>query len=340
MINDIQATITDFEQRDKRTDFYRLEIADLEGNDCVLAGSVLDGAALTELGQALQARFPSITFDLERVTVLSQTVPRMAIVSVNTTAVLSNPSWASETMSEVLNGWSVEILMERERWAFTRQADGYLGWVYRPYLMETAVSPPTHMVYEPISLLYAQPDADAELVGRVFSGTAVFVTKQSGQWLHIELAGGLSGWILQTHARRLADLPTDTSARRETIITNARRLMGVPYLWGGGTANGLDCSGFSQMLYRLAGVTIPRDADMQFDAGMPVEPSFEPGDLLYFGGSKDGHRAISHVGISLGGWQMIHASRGRNGVYIDDVQVATWLMDMYLGARTFLVGGE
>jgi cell wall-associated NlpC family hydrolase len=86
----------------------------------------------------------------------------------------------------------------------------------------------------------------------------------------------------------------------------------------------------------LVGVSLPRDADMQFNAGRPVEPPFQPGDLLFFG--RDGHhRAISHVGMSLGRWRIIHSSRTRNGVYVDDVQAAEWLRGIFVGARSFLI---
>ncbi|MEZ4518977.1 MAG: NlpC/P60 family protein [Chloroflexota bacterium] len=94
-------------------------------------------------------------------------------------------------------------------------------------------------------------------------------------------------------------------------------------------------------MHKLAGVAIPRDADQQFAAGEPVEPPFQTGDLLYFGGSG-GHRPISHVGVSLGtdydpeGWQMIHSSRSRNGVYPDDIQAVDSLRDSFRGARRFL----
>ncbi len=336
MFNQIQKMLVTFSQWDKRTDFCKLETAVIKENKCTLTGSLLDENTLTKVNKKLQLAFPTITFDFRNVNILSQPVPLMLSVGTNATSVMSNTSWGSELMSEVLNGWTVEVLMEQERWAFTRQSDGYLGWVYRPYLTETAVLPTTHMLYTPITLLRTQPTANSELVGRAFGGTAVSATDQTGQWLQLQLAGGLSGWILQDDARPLHMQPSGTDERRETIITNAHNLIGIPYLWGGGTAHGLDCSGFSQLLYRLAGVTIPRDADMQFAAGTPIEPPFDAGNLLYFGGEKNGHRIVSHVGISIDGWQMVHASRSRNGVYIDNVHKTPSLMDMYLGARSFL----
>jgi cell wall-associated NlpC family hydrolase len=82
---------------------------------------------------------------------------------------------------------------------------------------------------------------------------------------------------------------------------------------------------------------------MQYDAGQPVEPPFQPGDLLFFGGdggglpaSRSAGRSITHVGISLGGWRIVHSSRARNGVYEDDVQAVEGLRERFVGARTFL----
>lgn len=157
----------------------------------------------------------------------------------------------------------------------------------------------------------------------------------------VTLAGGLTGWLPAADLRALTAMPADEAMRRSQLVADARRFTGVPYLWGGSTALGIDCSGFAQMLHRLIGVTIPRDADMQFDAGKPinstlsaVEGPFQPGDLLFF--SEGDRRKITHVGVSLGGWRMIHSSRSRNGVYEDDVQAAAHLREGFVGARAFL----
>src|SRR3989442_1574352 len=77
----------------------------------------------------------------------------------------------------------------------------------------------------------------------------------------------------------------------------------------------------SFLLHRLSGYPIPRDAALQFPAGRVVDPPYTMGDLLFFHSDSDPNR-ISHVGISTGGWNMIHSSRSRNGVYEEDVQAS------------------
>ena len=119
------------------------------------------------------------------------------------------------------------------------------------------------------------------------------------------------------------------------MIADARRLFGVYYLWGGNSAFGTDCSGLTFLLHRLSGYAIPRDAALQFPAGSVVEPPFKMGDLLFFRSDSDANR-IGHVGISTGGWNMIHSSRSRNGVYEEDVQASENLTRTFAGAKCFV----
>jgi cell wall-associated NlpC family hydrolase len=92
----------------------------------------------------------------------------------------------------------------------------------------------------------------------------------------------------------------------------------------------------AQLLHRWVGInTLPRDADLQYEAGKKIEPPFQPGDLLFFG-EKGEKRSITHVAISMGNWRIIHSSRSHNGVYIDDVQEVEHLRDSFIGAATFL----
>ena len=167
-----------------------------------------------------------------------------------------------------------------------------------------------------------------------------------GEWAQVTLAGdpaaplrpGLAGWVLTADLRPLADLPADAAGRRAQIVADAARFTGVPYLWGGVSAFGIDCSGYAQLLHRLAGVIIPATRINSSTAGWPVAFPFQPGDLLFFGEGAGEARKITHVAISLGGWRILHSSRSRNGVQEDDVQAVEHLRESFVGARTFVDG--
>jgi gamma-D-glutamyl-L-lysine dipeptidyl-peptidase len=321
---------------DPRVSLFRVEAESLEGDTLRLRGQVLEESNLRALRNTLQTRFPGLRIDDSSVEIGRKTPPRMLAVGTNLTSMHNGTSFLAEMATQMLNGTPLEILFQEGRWAFARQNDGYLGWTYLPYLTDKPLPQPfTHLISRPVIVLRQSPHPDAPILTRVFAGTALKAAQVQGDWVYAELAGGWSGWLPASDLRSLDRLPQTPEERRETLVADAYSMTGVPYLWGGNSANGIDCSGFAQLLHRLVGVTIPRDADMQFTAGKEVEPPFEVGDLLFFGESGE-QRRITHVGISLGGWKMIHSSRRQNGVQVDDVQQVESLKEIYLCGATYL----
>ena len=308
--------------------------ADGASGRLALSGRVLEESDLQDLLARLKVLLPEQIVDISGVEILRKPGNPVLAVGTNLTSLHREPSFIAEQLSQLLNGMQVEILFEQGRWCYVRQMDGYLGWTYRPYLTTAAVRPPTHIAIAPVVQLRAAADEDAAVVTRLLGGTSLAMLDERSAWAEVELAGGLRGWAPLAALRALKHMPLSADERRAQLPLNAAAMTGTPYLWGGNSANGIDCSGLAQLVYRWAGLDLPRDADLQCAAGRKVEPPFRPGDLLFFGEQGE-QRNVTHVAISLGGWQIIHSSRSRNGVYQDNVQAVEGLRDSFLEAASF-----
>jgi peptidoglycan DL-endopeptidase LytE len=144
--------------------------------------------------------------------------------------------------------------------------------------------------------------------------------------IHVGQVLKVSGTVSVT-SKTLAAPVSTTLSKSQMIIDEAKKYIGVPYLWGGATPAGFDCSGYVQFVYSKVGVSIPRTTATQW-AGIKSISTAAPGDLVFFNTNGIG---VSHVGIYLGKNQFIHA--GSTGIMISDMSTSYW-KPKYLGART------
>lgn len=153
---------------------------------------------------------------------------------------------------------------------------------------------------------------------QLLEGEPVQLVEEDGDWVRvaalwqpaIEGGPGYLCWVRRAHLRPETpqdpdEPPASTPADRVSIMESGFRHLGLPYLWGGTSEAGLDCSGLVHLSYRGAGVVVPRDADAQAAVAQPVEPGSEqPGDLYFFGQSAD---SITHVGFVTAPGEMLHS---------------------------------
>ncbi len=203
-----------------------------------------------------------------------------------------DPTRGFET--EVLFGESLTIFDENNGWAWVQLArDGYVGYLRSDTIARGAVNP-THRVQTLGTFLYGAPDIKSAPIMHLPMNAPLAV--RSGDERFLELEGG--GFVYARHAA-----PRDRFARDYAEI--AERFVGTPYLWGGRTRVGIDCSGLVQTALNAAGIPAPRDSDMQQaelgDAVLVSEDleGLARGDLVFWKG---------HVGIMLDGVMMIHAN--------------------------------
>jgi gamma-D-glutamyl-L-lysine dipeptidyl-peptidase len=244
-----------------------------------------------------------------------------ALVRAAVAPLYAQPKLPAPQISQLVLGMRVELLSRFGDWLRVRGEDGYVGWVHRGYMQpgsrDWATGWERGSTGEPVVSLGADlADEDGRILARLPWGARL--VRHTGAYL---LPDGVGGSIVNGEVVDVDRLADRFPPRGDSIARTARRWLGAPYIWGGVTPWGVDCSGFTQAVMWMHGIALPRDSDLQADASVGVEVSTDYGalrigDLLYF---ADPGERISHVGIGLGGSLMIHSSLGNGGVHVNDL---------------------
>lgn len=239
-----------------------------------------------------------------------------AVVTAAVAPLLRDPRISADRASEALHGEPLTLLERRDGvWLRVRAADGYHAWTHAGYL---AVGSADWAEDWSVRASGRSLGAEVRLEDRRFRlavGTRV-VLRHDGQ---VEIADGRIGGV----SAGLVRLDAELRAEARHIAAPewaARWFSGAPYLWGGRTEWGVDCSGLVQATYAARGVALPRDSDQQSLAGrvVPIDATgagYEAGDVLCF---ADGQR-VSHVALWAGAGRVVHSALARGGVGSDDL---------------------
>jgi len=228
--------------------------------------------------------------------------PQTAVVRRDVADVRALPSADSELVDQAHYGEHVTVLGESGDRRYVQGSDQYLGWLHIDDLAVFTGYAERHVVAVLFADVRDAPRGDAEVIARLPAGTTLpETTSRPDGWRETHLGPGWrTGYVAPTDLVDVRALPHGYPTADDYLKT-AESFIGVPYLWGGTTALGLDCSGLVQQVYRLNGVALPRDADQQAMLGRRVEEA-RAGDLMFFGAET-----VTHVALATSATEFIHA---------------------------------
>ena len=222
-----------------------------------------------------------------------------------TQALLNTPAQAGE----IDGGWTHVALSDYEGWIRTSELEEPVTKGFCK-VGETCSTPLSlfAVVTSPYASLYAHTQGDDILHMAYLSTALPLLDTTHPERVQVALPGEQTAWLERgkVDIRQQENVYPQTSTR--TITTYARAFLNRPYLWGGTSWEGIDCSGFVQLCYRMGGYIIPRDADQQHDflSHRVKREDIQEGDLIFFGSE-----AITHVAMALNNQEYIHAE-GQN----------------------------
>ena len=203
---------------------------------------------------------------------------RKAVISTAVAPIHKEPGFSSEMVTQGLMWESVTIEEKQDNWQRVQMVDGYEGWVHNFYLTKSPATFTNSLtITNRIAQVSPQRGKNGSVQVMLSFGPIVPVLEKTSGYSKIQLINKNTGFIPPQE--------NVTSQKRDIIIKLAKSLLSVPYLWGGKSSFGYDCSGFVQMVLKTAGISIARDTGEQSQTeGLEKIPINEaqPGDLISF----------------------------------------------------------
>ena len=259
------------------------------------------------------------------------------VITGNYVRMRSGPSTGYSILGTYNTGTKMTITGQSGDW-YAVSYNGMSGYVYKQYLSQSGVTADVTAMNDTPAVTTAavnlrEGPSTAYTSKRVLSpGTAVTITGQSGDWYRVNW-GGMTGFMHKNYVSTTAGQSSGgaSSSNGEKIVAQAKKYLGVPYVYGGTSPSGFDCSGFVYYVYKQCGYSITRTATAQNAIGTAVtRANLQPGDIIiFYNGYKS---AIGHSGIYIGNNQFIHASSGGGRVMISGLS-ETYYNTRFYGAR-------
>ena len=273
---------------------------------------------------------------------------RMAVTALSENMMRLNPDYESPLETQALMGTIVEIIGEESYWRQVVTPEPYTAWCTNLGLVEMTAeqineykAAPKYICTVQHSGVYETPSVKSRRLSDLSMGNLLRIVYKEGKkvkpsvkkkWAEVMLPDGRKGWTPAADLKPFAEWAGKQKLTAENIVSTAMQFEGTPYLWGGASSKGLDCSGLVRLTFMMNGHLLPRNASQQVNHGREIimecdhsitpdsdklyqemlkrTKNLQPGDLVFFGSPETfwSKEKITHVGIYIGNGRIIHAS--------------------------------
>ncbi|MCC6726905.1 MAG: C40 family peptidase [Saprospiraceae bacterium] len=308
---------------DKRVALFRI--------DSLQKGKPIVAMGETNLPEAKQFFFEKLkqegiipTDRLELLPAADLNGKHFGVVNVSVCNIRSEPRHSAELATQALMGSSLRVWKKNGDFYLVQTTDDYFGWLdggaFKPMnKVEHEQWLSSRLAIITLDNVYAfeRKDQKSAKVTDLMAGNIVQIVENQGDFTLVALPDAIRFcFVPNQFLTPLSDWLKSRNPTAENILVTAKEMMGRPYLWGGTSGKGMDCSGFTKMAFLLNGIQLPRDASQQVNVGALVDTdtatlkNLLPGDLLFFGrpATPEKKERVSHVAFYLGDGKIIHAS--------------------------------
>jgi len=352
-LQEINDGIRHFYAPDRRVAVYDIDLVSKDGK-IEITGESDQAQALDSLRSSLMSK--GLSFMDHSVLLPDSTVGNtlMAVVNNSVANIRSQAKHSGELATQALLGTELKVLKIKGSFYRVQTPDHYISWVDHGGV--TLMNPEEFkhwqnsqkVIYtKPYGYVYEYMSDELYKIGDIVLGAQLKLIEDAGAFYKVSYPDKRTGYIKKSECELYGSWISKLEPSGTLVELYAKDLMGSPYLWGGTSSKGMDCSGFTKTVFLMNGYIIPRDASQQIMAGKDIDPeiefnNLEKGDLMFFGtkATDSTKQRVTHVGIWLGNekGEFIHSS-GR--VKMGSIHPASPYYDeantnRYLGSRRYL----
>ncbi len=244
------------------------------------------------------------------------------VVNLSVANIRTNPDHPAELATQALMGTPVKIYKYSSGFYLVQTPDNYIAWIDDDGIMPMNkaqlnewINSDKVIYLKEFGFSFSEPTGTSSHVSDLTAGNILVNLGEENNFYKVKYPDGRTAFIEKNDCDSFISWLNKKQLSETDIINTAAQLTGIPYLWGGTSAKGMDCSGFTKTVYFLNGIILSRDASQQVNNGILIDTQngfekLQPGDLLFFGFHENDStkERVTHVGIYIGDLKFIHAS--------------------------------